>query len=156
MLKMMIAKCHQDTPSKDWTDWSNFHTSFWMIGLLGFHHNKHGKINSKTTLIVWKEISNEETNVVGKFRTWTVRPLTVWPRTQTRSEGLTLNKSLIRESWKKKSKTRDHHRAYFAEKKIQSAALRRFVYVSELWNFFPENTLHYGPKKWHIFLFSTA
>ena len=32
-------------------------------------------------------------------------------------------------------------------KKIQSAALRRFVYVSVLWIFFPENTLGDGPKK---------
>ena len=31
--------------------------------------------------------------------------------------------------------------------KIQSAALRRFVYVSVLWIFFPENTLGDGPKK---------
>ena len=41
-------------------------------------------------------------------------------------------------------------------KKIQSAALNQFVYVSVLWIFFPENTLGHGPKKWHIFLFITA
>ena len=34
----------------------------------------------------------------------------------------------------------------FFEKKIQSAALNRFVYVSVLW-IFPEMTLGDGPKK---------
>ena len=41
-------------------------------------------------------------------------------------------------------------------KKIQSAALNQFVYVSVLWIFFPEITLGDGPKKWHIFFFSAA
>ena len=63
--------------------------------------------------------------------------------------------TLILES-RKKSKTRDHHRACFAGKKNQSAALMRFLYVSVLWIFFPENTLGHGLKKWHIFLFSAA
>ena len=31
-----------------------------------------------------------------------------------------------------------------------------FLYVPVLWNFFPESALGDGPKKWHIFLFSTA
>ena len=35
----------------------------------------------------------------------------------------------------------------FSGKKIQSAALKSFVYVSVLWNFFPEMTLGDSPKK---------
>ena len=41
-------------------------------------------------------------------------------------------------------------------KKIQSEALHHFVYVPMFWNFFPEIALGDGPKKWHVFLFSTA
>ena len=63
--------------------------------------------------------------------------------------------TLILESWKKNPK-RGTITEGVLRKKIQSAALRRFVYVSVLWIFFPDNTLGHGPKKWHIFLFSAA
>ena len=54
----------------------------------------------------------------------------------------------------KKSKTQDHHRAHFAETK--SAALHHLYMFVCFEFFFSENALGDGPKKWHIFLFSTA
>ena len=45
--------------------------------------------------------------------------------------------------------------AFYGEN-IQSAALNHFVYVPMSFEFFPEIALGDGPKKWHIFLFSTA
>ena len=50
--------------------------------------------------------------------------------------------------------SRDRHRARFAEKNPERSVVS-FVYVPVLWNFFPESALGDGPKKWHIFLFST-
>ena len=42
------------------------------------------------------------------------------------------------------------------QKKNPERSVVPFVYVSVLWIFFPEIVLGDGPKKWHIFLFSTA
>ena len=44
----------------------------------------------------------------------------------------------------------------FSGKKIRSAALNQFVYVSVLWIFFPGNCARWRSQKWHIFLFSAA
>ena len=63
--------------------------------------------------------------------------------------------TLIRESWKINPK-RGTVTERVLRKKIQRAALHHFVYVPMFWNFFPESALGDGPKKWHIFLFSTA
>ena len=52
--------------------------------------------------------------------------------------------TLIRESWKK-IQNAGPSPSVFCGKKIRSAALRRFVYVSVLW-FFPKMTLGHGPK----------
>ena len=64
--------------------------------------------------------------------------------------------TLILESWKKKSKTRDHHRACFSEKKSRAQHCINLYTLPCFGFFFPESTLGYGPKKWHIFLFSAA
>ena len=62
--------------------------------------------------------------------------------------------TLIRE-FRKKFKMWDRHRARFTGKNPERS-VASFVYVPLLWIFFPENALGDGPKKWHIFLFSTA
>ena len=48
--------------------------------------------------------------------------------------------TLIRESWEQIQNAENPERS-----------VASFVYVSVLWNFFPESTLGDGPKKWHIF-----
>ena len=55
----------------------------------------------------------------------------------------------------KKTKMRDRHRARFAGK-IQSVELHHLYMFLWFGFFFPESALGDGPKKWHIFLFSTA
>ena len=61
-----------------------------------------------------------------------------------RAEISTLNPC---ESWKK-IQNAGPSPSVFCGKKIQSVALRRFVYVSVLWIFFPQNTLGDGPAFW--------
>ena len=62
--------------------------------------------------------------------------------------------TLIRESWKKIQNAGLSPSAFRGKNPERSVA--SFVYVPVLWIFFPENALGDGPKKWHIFLFSTA
>ena len=45
-----------------------------MIGTIGFHPNKHGRTNSRETLNVWEEISNEETKDAGKLLRGSIFP----------------------------------------------------------------------------------
>ena len=61
--------------------------------------------------------------------------------------------ALIRESWK--NQNAGPSLSVFSDKKIRSAALHH-LYIILCFGFFPEITLGHGPKKWHIFLFSTA
>ena len=62
--------------------------------------------------------------------------------------------TLIHKFWKK-SKTRDRHRCVFRKKNPERSIASICICFHAL-DFFPESTLGYGPKKWHIFLFSTA
>ena len=61
--------------------------------------------------------------------------------------------TLIRKSWKKIQNAGPSPSAFYGKK--SSAALHHFVYIPMLWNFYPI-ALGDGPKKCHIFLFSTA